>query len=170
MMPLSLSHAKELLALIEANRDRLDNWLRWSSGVQTITDARQLILRFADKHKAGDGFHAGLWYDDDLAGGIVCHFINRESRKTEIGYWLGADYTGKGLVTRACGLVITDLFRVEEMHRIEIQCATDNAPSRAVAERLGFTLEGIKRESEWITSDFRDHALYALLESEWPIL
>jgi ribosomal-protein-serine acetyltransferase len=71
------------------------------------------------------------------------------------------------LVTRAARAVIDALFTREALHRIEIQAVIDNAPSRAVAERLGFQLEGIKRESEWITSAFRDHAFYALLEQDW---
>ena len=167
LRPLELADADAMFDLIARNRAHLDPWLRWSARVQTLDDARQLIERFADKYTVGDGFHAGLWVEGQLAGGIVCHAINRESRKTEIGYWLGADYTGKGLVTRASRAIIDLLFTREAMHRIEIQAVVDNHPSRAVAERLGFTFEGIKRESEWVTSAFRDHALYALLEHEW---
>jgi ribosomal-protein-serine acetyltransferase len=165
--PFAASDAEAMFALICRNRAHLDPWLRWSGRVQSLEDTRQLIQRFADKQAVGDGFHAGLWVGGALAGGVVVHFINRESRKSEIGYWLGAEYVGQGLVTRAARAVIERLFSVEGMHRIEIQAVIDNLPSRAVAERLGFTLEGIKRESEWITSAFRDHAMYALLEQDW---
>ena len=158
-----------MFALIMQNRAHLDRWLRWSGRIQTQVDTRALIERFAAKQAAGDGFHAGMWEHDRLIGGIVCHAINRESSKTEIGYWLGAEFVGKGRVTRACRAVISALFEQEKMHRIEIQCATDNRASRAVAERLGFTLEGIKRESEWITTGFRDHAIYSLLDREWTL-
>ena len=160
--------AEAMFDLIARNRAHLDPWLRWSGRIQSLDDTRQLIARFADKYAAGDGFHAGLWLGDALAGGVVCHFINRESHKTEIGYWLGAEYVGQGLITRSCRAVIDALFMREQMHRIEIQAVIDNLPSRAVAERLGFRFEGIKRESEWVTSAFRDHALYALLAQEWP--
>jgi ribosomal-protein-serine acetyltransferase len=167
LRPFAATDAEALFALISRNRTHLDPWLRWSGRLQTLEDTRQLIQRFADKQALGDGFHAGLWVGDQLAGGVVVHFINRESRKSEIGYWLGAEYVGQGLVTRAARAVIERLFRVEGMHRIEIQAMIDNLPSRAVAERLGFQLEGIKRESEWVTSAFRDHAMYALLEQDW---
>ncbi len=163
---LSDADAEPMFALISRNRIHLDPWLRWSGRIRTLDDTRRLIARFADKYAAGDGFHAGLWLGDQLAGGVVCHFINRESRKTEIGYWLGAEYVGRGLVTRACRTLIEALFTHENMHRIEIQAMTDNLPSRAVAERLGFQFEGIKRESEWVTSAFRDHAMYALLATD----
>jgi len=155
--------------LITRNRAHLDPWLRWSGRVQTLAATRRLIQRFADKQALGDGFHAGLWVNEQLARGVVVHFINRESRQSEIGYWLGAEYVRRGLVTRAASAVIDRLFTVEGMHRIEIQAVIDNRPSRAVAERLGFRLEGIKRESEWVTSAFRDHAFYALLEQDWAL-
>ena len=167
LRPFADADAAAMFDLIRRNRAHLDPWLRWSGRVQALEDTRQLIQRFADKQAVGDGFHAGLWVSGALVGGVVVHFINRESRKSEIGYWLGADYVGRGLVTRAARAVIEVLFTREAMHRIEIQAVIDNAPSRAVAERLGFKLEGVKRESEWVTSAFRDHAFYALLEQDW---
>jgi ribosomal-protein-serine acetyltransferase len=162
-----LADADAMFQVIQQNRAHLDTWLRWSGRIQTLEDTRNLIQRFADKSAQGDGFHAGLWYNRNLAGGVVCHFINRESNKSEIGYWLGENYVGYGLVTRACRAVITYLFTQEKMHRVEIQAAVDNTRSRAIAERLGFTLEGIKRESDWLTNRYADHAMYAVLENEW---
>ena len=105
LRPLALSDADAFLSLIADNRAHLDRWLRWSGRVQTLDDARVLIERFAHKLEAGDGFHAGLWLNGQLSGGIVCHGINRESRKSEIGYWLSEAYVGKGIVTRACRAV-----------------------------------------------------------------
>jgi ribosomal-protein-serine acetyltransferase len=42
-----------------------------------------------------------------------------------------------------------------------------NAASRAVARRLGFQEEGIRRESHWITDRFVDHVIYGILDREW---
>lgn len=158
---------ERVFVLIQQNRTHLDSWLRWSGRIQTLQDTQNLIERFLAKTSAGDGFHAGIWYKGQLVGGLVCHFINRESRKSEIGYWLAAEATGKGLATRASAAVIDYLFAQEKLHRVEIQAAVDNVRSRAIAERLGFTLEGIKRDSEWLTNRFADHALYSLLAHEW---
>ncbi|MCL4254768.1 MAG: GNAT family N-acetyltransferase, partial [Anaerolineae bacterium] len=83
------------------------------------------------------------------------------------GYWLGESFTGQGIITNACKAVISALIYEENVHRIEIQCMVDNVRSRAIPERLGFTYEGIKRESEWINGAFADHAVYSLLDREW---
>ena len=167
LRPLTNDDAPVLFQTLEANRAHLDPWLRWSGRLKSLADVEAYITRFAAKLEQGDGFHAGMWQGDTLVGGIVCHFINNESHKTEIGYWLVSSAVGRGLVNHACRTVITELFQQHKMHRIEIQCATDNLKSKAVAERLGFQFEGIKRESEWLTSRFADHAMYALLEQDW---
>lgn len=161
------NEAQLLHALISGNRHHLDQWMRWSSHIQTLDDVYDFIQKWADRYQASEGYHVGLWYQGQLVGGIACRDMNYESRHAEIGYWLGEDFVGKGLVAKSCRAVIRHLFEQEQMHRIEIQCATDNLRSRAFAERFGFTFEGIKRESEWITSSFRDHALYSLLAYEW---
>lgn len=178
MLPLRVDDTVELRLLTEADaeaffelivedRARLDYWMRWTARVTTLDEARAYIEQAGARYEQGNGFHAGLWDGEVLTGGIACHAINRDSRKTEIGYWLGKSFTGRGLVTRACRAVITALLEQEHLHRIEILCATDNLASRAVAERLGFTYEGTMREAVWITDRFRDHALYSLLDREW---
>jgi ribosomal-protein-serine acetyltransferase len=178
MFPIKLSEGVELrliemhntqvmFDLIEQNRGHLDQWLRWSGRIRTLEDARGLAQRFVDKFGANDGFHAGIWVEGALAGGLMCHYVNHESKKSEIGYWLGADYVGRGLATAASRAVIGYLFEDVGLNRIEIQSGVDNVASRAIPERLGFTLEGIKRQSEWITTRFVDHAIYSLLAEEW---
>jgi ribosomal-protein-serine acetyltransferase len=160
-------HIDAFLNLILQNRERLDRWMRWTSQVQTRADAVTLFERFTTRYEDQAGFHAGLWYRGELVGGVACHNIDRQNNKAEIGYWLGERYTGKGLTTQACREVITMLFEREKIHRIEILCMTENQPSRAVAERLGFTFEGVLREAVWVTDGYKDHALYSLLAHEW---
>ena len=48
-----------------------------------------------------------------------------------------------------------------------IRAGTENARSRAVPERLGFTYEGIAREEGRGSGGFYDLAVYGLLEREW---
>lgn len=164
---LTMDDTRTLFDVLGKNSSHLDPWLRWSGRIQTVADVQHYLDRFAQKWAYGDGFHAGIWAGDNLAGGLVCHGINRESRKSEIGYWLTKDYVGRGLATLAARAALHFLFDIEKMHRVEIQCAVDNVRSRAIPERLGFTFEGILRESEWLTTQFADHAVYSMLAREW---
>lgn len=167
LRPLASADAVATHALITANRAHLDQWLRWSSAVQTLADVEALIARFEEQQRAGNGFHLGIWHQGQLAGGCVCWYIHRQNRNSEIGYWLAANATGRGLAGRSAAAVRDYLFETEQLHRIEMQCAVENHASRAIPERLGFRLEGIRRESHWITTRFLDHAVYGQLEQEW---
>lgn len=167
LRPLQPAEAPQVLSLIQANRGHLDRWLRWSSSIQTSQDSAALIDTFVRKQASGDGFHFGIWQRGHLAGGLVCWYIHRQNRNAELGYWLGATMLGQGLASRSAALGIRHLFEVEQLNRVEMLCGVDNRPSRRVAERLGFSLEGIRRESHWITDRFVDHAVYGLLRRDW---
>jgi RimJ/RimL family protein N-acetyltransferase len=54
--------------------------------------------------------------------------------------------------------------------RYEWKCDALNAPSRAAAERLGFTFEGIFRQALVYKGRNRDTAWYSVIDREWPAL
>lgn len=54
--------------------------------------------------------------------------------------------------------------------RYEWKCNSLNMPSRAAAERLGFTFEGIFRQAAVIKDRNRDTAWYSIIDKEWPAL
>lgn len=109
----------------------------------------------------------GIFYNDSLIGCIGVHSIDWCNHKTSIGYWLDRRYQRKGIMTKACAGLLDYLFGELSLNRIEIRAAVENARSRAIPERLGFTLEGQIREAEWIEDHFVDHVVYGLLKQEW---
>jgi RimJ/RimL family protein N-acetyltransferase len=54
--------------------------------------------------------------------------------------------------------------------RYEWKCHALNAPSRAAAQRLGFSYEGIFRQARVDKGRNRDTAWYAMIDREWPAL
>lgn len=165
--PLEQKDSEDIYQLITRSRTHLDRWLRWSAAIQTKEDVHALVGQFQDKLRRGDGFQCGIWHNNHLAGAVVCWYIHPGNKNAEIGYWLGKPFTGKGLATRAAERALTYLFADVGLHRVEMQCGVANLKSRAVPERLGFTFEGVRRESHWITDRFVDHAVYGVLSSEW---
>ena len=86
----------------------------------------------------------------------------------EIGYiLLGREHWGKGLMTEAAGLVVDYLFTSSRVNRLEIRCDVENRASARVAEKLGFTHEGIARQATVSRGAHHDMKQYALLRSEW---
>src|SRR6185295_15481075 len=54
--------------------------------------------------------------------------------------------------------------------RYEWKCNALNAPSRAAAQRLGFSYEGVFRQATVVKGRNRDTAWYAMIDREWPAI
>lgn len=162
-----LDDAPALLALVDSDRAHLRQWLPWVDGTQTLEDQEGFIKMGLAQNEARNGFHAGIWHQDQLTGVIGIHFIDRNNRKSSIGYWLHSGAVGHGLATRATRAILDHLFRVEDMNRVEITCAVDNHKSRAIPQRLGAHEEGVRRQCEWLYDRFLDHMVYSVLAADW---
>lgn len=160
-------HAKALFRLTERNREHLRPFLPWIEQTQTSMDSGAFIQSGLQQFAHDNGFHAGIWLNEELTGVIGYLYWHWGNRRTELGYWLGAEYQGQGLMTRACRAFTEYAFVELGLQRVEIQCATDNLRSRAIPERLGFTNEGSRRQAEWLHDHFADLAVYSMLRDEW---
>ncbi|CCF13691.1 acetyltransferase family protein [Brevibacillus laterosporus GI-9] len=163
-----IEDAAVTFALIEKNRDYLREFLPWLDNVRDVEDSENNI-RFAIQQAANmQGTHYSIWYRGQLAGRVAANFIEWNHRKTVIGYWLGAEFQGKGIMTQAVEAYLDYLvFGKWNLHRAEIAAAVQNEKSRAIPERLGFQLEGIMRGNEWLYDHYVDHAVYGMLQQEW---
>lgn len=65
----------------------------------------------------------------------------------EIGYWLGPEVRGRGIMSRAVALVLDHAFSAAGLglERVSWCAISGNTASRVVAERAGFTIEGLVR-------------------------
>jgi ribosomal-protein-serine acetyltransferase len=118
---------------------------------------------------AADGDEIGLniVFKSEIVGGIGFHRINRNDKSAEIGYWLAKSATGKGLVIRSVTRLIDYGFDEMKLNRIVIKCVPENEKSRAIPEKLGFTLEGVEREGGWLHTRYVDHIVYSMLAKGW---
>lgn len=161
--------AAEMFALIERNRAGLRQWLPWVDTTLTIEDSKQFIIRATDQFYSDTGFHCAIIYRGRMAGVVGCVKLDPVNRSCEIGYWLGEEYQGKGLMTAVCRAMLAYLFDTILMNRAEIRCATDNKKSIAIPIRLGFRKEGVARQAAWLNDRFIDLAVYAMLADEWRV-
>ena len=160
-------HAQDVFNLVDGNREHLRAWLPWIDGTKTVDDSRNFIRSSLEKFARNDGFDAGIWQDGRLAGVIGLHYISWSHRRTYLGYWLGKEYTGRGLMTKACEAVLEHCFTALDLNNVGSAAATGNAPSNAVLRRVGFQFEGATREAEWLYDHFVDHNAYSILQREW---
>ena len=76
--------------------------------------------------------------DGQIAGNIVCF---PQDGKREVGYWLGRDYWGRGLATRALALFLDQI----ETRPLFAHVAKHNIASRRVLEKCGFRINAEDR-------------------------
>jgi ribosomal-protein-serine acetyltransferase len=160
------SDADELYALIVAHRAHLSRWMPWAAG-QNLAGTSAFIAHTRSRLADKTGFTFAIVCDGALAGVIGLEPVDRAHRTASIGYWLGEDYQGRGVMTRAVTALVEHAVDVEELNRIEIRAAVGNARSRAIPERLGFTEEGTLRAAERVGDTYLDSVVYSMLASEW---
>jgi ribosomal-protein-serine acetyltransferase len=160
-------HTEEVYRAIVTNREHLRKWHPWVDLIQSTAMMNQAIGNWLQQHANNRGFYAGIWHQGRFCGVINHLSVDWINRWTALGYWLDAGHQGKGIMTNSGRVIVDHSFSVWNLNRIMIECATENAPSRAVAERLGFKLEGVTRQVEWIHDHHVDHAIYGLLRAEY---
>jgi ribosomal-protein-serine acetyltransferase len=150
---------------VDRDRERLRPWLPWVDATIGPADTRAFIE--ASIGTEGRELAYGIFAAEGLAGGIGLH-VDRENRSAMIGYWTAGVHEGHGLITRSSRALTDIAFRDLGMHRVWLSADPDNTRSCAVAERLGFQLEGVHRGESLRDGRFHDSAVYAILEDEWP--
>jgi RimJ/RimL family protein N-acetyltransferase len=96
----------------------------------------------------------------EVAGGIIIAKIELGHR-AGIGYWLAAQYRGKGIMTRVVKEMVKFGFNKFKLKRIEAKVFLFNKKSAKVLERAGFQLEGILRKNTKKGKQYLDTYLYA---------
>ena len=147
---------------IDAERDYLSEWLPFVEKTVDIEFTRGFVNSYLYSDKKNVTF--AIYFEQRFAGLIGLKDTDETNKKTEIGYWLSSGFQHKGVVTKCCKALIAYAFENMKMNRVQLKAGTENVRSRAVAERLGFELEGIERDGEWHSRGYIDLAVYSLLK------
>jgi ribosomal-protein-alanine N-acetyltransferase len=86
----------------------------------------------------------------------------------ELSYQLySREYDGRGIITEAVGLLTGYLFGRKKINRIRLIIAPGNAASKRVAEKSGYTFEGLARGAWWHAGKNHDVEVWSVLRAEW---
>ncbi len=127
---------------------------------------RRSILEW--RHDESYAFLVFSMADRGLLGGITVSNVRRGVCQTAtLGYWIGERHARQGLMTEAARLAVRFGFHDLGLHRIEAACLPTNIPSQRLLTRVGFSQEGYARAYLRIDGAWRDHLLFAMLESDF---
>jgi RimJ/RimL family protein N-acetyltransferase len=150
LRPWRATDAPALLPVLEANWTHLAPWIpaRVATPVP-VTELATRLAGFGNDFATAKEWRYGLFAPDATTvlgeAGIYPRAASgrvdyAEATFVELGYWLRADETGKGLVTEAMHSLLEVVEKLAHVSHVEIRCDARNAPSAAVPKRLGFRL------------------------------
>jgi RimJ/RimL family protein N-acetyltransferase len=82
--------------------------------------------------------------DETVLGMVGLVRVRPDDENAEVGYWLGKESRGKGVITRSLTALIREILRAGYA-RIDAEVLVGNPASQRVLERVGFTHEGVLR-------------------------
>lgn len=160
-------------ALDEAIRESLADlnlWLPWARLDYTTADTTAFIRESLLAWKEERAWDYSIRTNDDPkrhVGNISFWTVSKLGKIAEVGYWIRSSATSKGICTEAVDLLLTEMFESMGYHKIVLRIANGNDASDRVAQKLGFTREGVLREELLIRGNWVDHTLWSLLDREF---
>jgi RimJ/RimL family protein N-acetyltransferase len=117
---------------------------------QTEEDLRRFLDAREPARKAGEALPLAIAgaQTDELLGSIGLLRFEWPQRRGEIGYWVAPWARGRGVASRAVRLLSRWALIELGLARLALHADTDNQASQRVAERCGFTREGVLRSFE----------------------
>ena len=101
---------------------------------------------------------------DEAVGGIGLTLQEDVFRySAELGYWLGEEYWGRGIATRAIRAMVVHGFQKLGLVRIYARVFERNVASMRVLEKAGFVREGRMQKAVYKNGQVMDALMYAVL-------
>jgi RimJ/RimL family protein N-acetyltransferase len=170
----------ETIDLVAENTKWVDLFCKWNNDPKVRRYARNAWPRTIEEIKKRSEplprgqmrefidltiYHKG---DNRPIGSIGFGHIDWVSRKANIFGQIGeSEYWGKGIIGEASQLVIEYGFNELNFHKIYAGIYSPNERSLRVAEKLGFTKEGIFKEEQYVDGKYHDVHKFALFKRDW---
>ena len=169
-------------AAVAETWDELHKWMRWAENREAFT-VESMEIR--NRHvMASFILREGIeLIGVEVATGtavIWCglHDIDWQGRQCDTGYWVRKSAQGRGFATEAANALVRYAIGALGMRRIGLTYSGGNEASRRIAERLGFSLEGIQKGANILPGGKCADRYYCArfdvaglpgLEVQWPV-
>ena len=162
--------APQLMAAKNASKEHLLPWMPWALGEPSDLAANLALIR---------AWHAQFDTDQDyvygifdratsaVVGGTGLHErIGKNAR--EIGYWVCAGATNRGIATEAAAALTRMGFEFMGLDRMEIHCDVRNVWSAAIPRKLGYVHDATLRRRAITVGAPADSMIWTLFADEYP--
>lgn len=168
--PYEENDAAGMFDCIRHSINEMKAYLPWVHDNFSLQDAKNWI------HYAQLNWPTGRQYDfvieergmmRTFLGGVG--LLNVNAPYAILGYWLRTDYTGKGLTTEACELILAFAKEVLGLEQITIYMSEDNLASAAIAKKLGANYLETKQDYEFVNGQSLNCRFYTLALTPKPV-
>lgn len=155
--------SQSLFDLIQEERSYLEQWMDWPKPIDSLSRCRRYIREMELMNKVGQQFFSFVIYEKQLAGSIALSKIDKHNLSAELGFWKSQRRLPKHQMHLAMQSFIQACWSNSSYHRLEIQTPASNLAAKALSTKLGFRLEGSKREAIRQKGQFENLDIYGLL-------
>ena len=179
--------AEKLFKLLEQNRSRLHLWIGPSSLPETAQATRIYTIEcyfgsldpltaidtpYIDEVRpyfppSDPPMELGIWFCGVLVGELSLSILEDSHSAAEFGYWIDAEHEGKGIITHCVSALMDYAIDNMKVERFVIGCALNNPRSRAVPERLAYSLQATIPNGEVVGEFIYDRVVYGIRSTEW---
>jgi RimJ/RimL family protein N-acetyltransferase len=139
---------------------------RWTTVPTPYSEenAREFVLEMTAPDLENTLGLAIISQPDEVAGSLAMWIVT--PGVVEFGYWVSAEARGRGYAPRALLLLAGWAVDTMEIRRLQLGTISGNSASERVAEKTGFSREGVLRSYADQRGDARDVTMWSLLPSE----
>jgi RimJ/RimL family protein N-acetyltransferase len=142
---------------------------RWTVVPHNYTErhARDFISHSAGDREAGREIALAVVDGEDrVLGALGMSNFDWTDMKGEIGYWMAPEARRRGVGSRATRMLAEWAVAELGLERVELLANPENEPSQRLAERAGFTREGVLRRYRRRHGVREDLVMYSLLAED----
>jgi RimJ/RimL family protein N-acetyltransferase len=168
LRPPSPGDGAALSEAVAVSLAELQPWLPWAQAETDAQASEATACRLAAQFATREDLTYFIFGRDEqgrealLLGGTGLHRIDWALRCFEIGYWRRSGFGGLGVIGEAVRALARMAFDALDARRVEIRMDARNQRSVCVAERAGFTFEGLLRQDALdVCGTPRDTRIYA---------
>lgn len=145
-------------------------WMHQVPDPYTEADALDYVraMDAAWRAHAGGAFAVVETATGEVAGSVGLSVVDAGLAIVEVGYWAAPAVRRRGITTRALRLLARWLLETAGAARVQLRADVQNAASVRVAEKAGFTHEGVLRSSGFNHRAGRriDYAMFSLIPAD----
>jgi RimJ/RimL family protein N-acetyltransferase len=148
--------------------EHLRPWMPWATPEGVSLEAQRLRMSGPAWSWSPDGDYGyGIFVSSGRLVGALGLHRRIGPGALEIGYWVHADYTRRGIATAAARALTDAGLAMPGIRRMEIHCDAANLASAAVPARLGYRMVGSEDHEPEAPGEEGRRLIWVMYEREW---